>query len=84
MNDYYCESECPEIFNVTTTYSDDVLWKGEQCGVLETGCCANHDQPWFHKILNANTSDDIEIRLWIDEGTNDESVVVSLYNIYVK
>ena len=82
--DYYCESGCPGTFDGTTIHSSDVLWDGEQSGILETDCCTNTDQPWFHKVLNTTTIDNIEIRLCIDQQTNDENILVSLYDIYVK
>ena len=42
------------------------------------------DQPSFHKVLDTTTSDGIEIRLWINQPTGDENILVSLYDIYVK
>ena len=83
-SDYYCESGCPGYYDLTTFHSNDVLWDGEQCGVLETGCCVNTDQPWFHKVLDTTKDDAIEIRLCIDGPTNNENILVSLYDMYVK
>ena len=83
-SDYYCESGCPGMYNHSTIYSDDVLWDGQQCGTLETNCCTIPNQPWFHKVLDTPSSDNIEIRLCIDSSTADENVLVSLYDIYVK
>ena len=83
-SDYYCESGCPWYFDFTTLHSSDVLWDGKQCGVLETDCCTTTDQPWFHKVLDTTTGDDIEIRLCINEATSNENILVSLYDIYVK
>ena len=83
-SDYYCESGCPDDFQFNTIYSNDVLWDGQQCGVLETDCCTIPNMPWFHKVLDTATSDGIEIRLCINQPTSDENVLVSLYDIYVK
>ena len=38
-NDYFCESGVPGHY-INTFYSNDRLWDGEQCGVIERGCCA--------------------------------------------
>ena len=83
-NDYFCESGAPGHFNVNTFYSNDRLWDGEQCGVIERGCCAAPGLPWFHKTLSSPTSDYIELRLCCDQRTSDEDVPVSLYEIYTK
>ena len=83
-SDYYCESGCPGIYSNPTIYSNDVLWDEQQCGVLEANCCTIPNQPWFHKVLDTPSIDDIEIRLCTDQHTGDENVLVSLYDIYVK
>ena len=83
-SDYYCESGYSgNSGSLSAIYWDDVLWDGQQCGGLETDCCTP-GQPWFHKVLSAQSSDSIEIRLCIDENTDNENSLVSLYEIYVK
>ena len=62
----------------------DCMWDGDQCGVIERGCCAASGLPWFHKTLSSSTSDYIELRLCCDQGTSDEDVPVGLYEIYTK
>ena len=84
-SDYYYESGNTGGPSDPTIYSNDVLWDGEQCGPLETGCCSSTDQPWFHKVIDDGPSNDnMEIRLCVDEGTSNENVLVSSYEIYVK
>ena len=83
-SDYYCESGCPGMLDFFTIHFQDVLWDGQQCGLIETACCAPPNQPWFHKILDAPSNDDIEIRLCIDQDTSNENTLVSLYEIYTK
>ena len=83
-NDYFCESGAPGHFNVNTFYSNDRLWDGEQCGVIERGCCGASGLPWFHKILPSPTSDYIELRLCCEQGTSNEDIPVGLYEIYTK
>ena len=83
-NDYFCESGAPGQYNVSTFYTNDQLWDGEQCGVIERPCCRASGLPWFHKTLSSSTSDYIELRLCCDQGTSDEDVAVSLYEIYTK
>ena len=81
-NDYFCESGSPESYQ--QTLYPDPLWDGEGCGSLETVCCQAAGLPWFHKRLSAPTSDNIEMRICADGGTNDEDIPVGYYDIYVK
>ena len=74
-HDYFCESGVLGHY-INTFYSNDRLWDGEQCGVIERGCYRAPGLPWFHKTLSSSTSDYIELRLCCNEGTNNEDVPV--------
>ena len=76
-SDYYCESGCPGIFDQSSFYWNDVMWDGGQCGILETDCCTTPGEPWFHKVLDVPSIDDVEIRICIDQQTGDENTLVS-------
>ena len=82
-SDYFCESGCPHYWDGTTFLAADPLWDGEGCGALEAECCAAPGLPWFHKVLDAPTTDYIEMRLCIDQVTTDEDILISSYEIYV-
>ena len=82
-SDYFCESGCPAYWDGTTFHAADPLWDGEGCGALEAECCAAPGLPWFHKVLDAPTTDYIEMRVCIDEATTNENVLISSYDIYV-
>ena len=81
--DYFCESGSPSGWT-TKLYSDDVLWDGKGCRSLEDPCCDKPGLPWFRKVLEDETSDDIELRVCGEESTNNEDSPVALYEIYVK
>ena len=82
-NDYFCESGNPlGSHDSTTYYTNDPLWDGQQCGPIEEDCCSVSGIPWFNKVLNESTTDDIELRVCCDEA--DEDVPVSYYEIYIK
>ena len=70
--------------SVNTFHSNDRLWDGEQCGVIEKGCCNVPGLPWFHRTLSSSTNDFIELRLCCNEGTSNEDVPVGLYENYTK
>ena len=85
-SNYYCEagyqgSNYPKIGEF---YSSDRLWDGKDCGERETACCQRTLIPWFYKSIGSYTTDDIEMRICCNEGTNDEDVPIEQYDIYVK
>ena len=83
-NDYYCESGNPNDVFHFTLYTSDPLWDGKGCGSLEGNCCTAPGLPWFHKVLNTTTTDYLELRVCGDQGSSDEDVPVSSYELYVK
>ena len=68
--DYYCEQG-----------GGSELWAGEQCGPIEH---QHLDLPWFCKELSERTTQDMEIRLCIDQGTEDENVFVEMIQLLVQ
>ena len=85
-NDYFCESGNPATDGTwqPILYTSDPLWDGKGCGSLEGTCCAAPGLPWFNKVLNTTTTDYLELRVCGDEGTDNENVPVSFYELYVK
>ena len=85
-NDYFCESGNPSTDSTwqAILYTQDPLWDGKGCSSLEENCCSAPGLPWFNNVLNSTTTDYIELRVCGDQGTNDEDVPVSFYEIYVK
>ena len=62
---------------------DDLLWTGENCA-SDNPCCTFHNPPYFSVQLPAATTDRIELRICIDQGLNDENVLVLFAEIYVQ
>ena len=83
-NDYFCESGCPGHWQWNTFYTGDPLWDGIQCGLIEKACCQAPGLPWFHKTLNSQTTDYIEMRVCSDQQPSNEDIPVGYYEIYVK
>ena len=62
--DYYCESGRPtDDSSYSKLYIDDPLWDGKQCSESESSCCTEQNMPWFLKILDDYSDEDIQIRL---------------------
>ena len=64
-NDYFCDTGAKEHWQ-RIFYPDDPLWDGDGCGPTST-CCSFNNPPWFSKQLPSPTTDDIEMRLCVDE-----------------
>ena len=64
-------------------YQNDKLWDGLMCS-NEGTCCTNKFLPWFSRELPSLTSDDIEVYICGDEGTDNEGSPVELVEIYVQ
>ena len=70
-NDYFCDAASQGHFKSGHYYGDDPLWDGAGCGPLNT-CCAFNNPPWFYKALPEPTTDDIKMRVCINQGSSDE------------
>ena len=75
-DNYYCESGNPATSYPTWIaghfFREDPLWDGEQC---EGQCCSNgKSPPWFTVELPNPTSDSIEVRICLPEGTSADDV----------
>ena len=82
-DDYFCESGTSSSPKRYQLYPDDPLWDGEGCGGNEGPCCNAPGIPWFHKVLNSFTTDDIEVRVCGNSRTAEDAPV-SLYEVYIK
>lgn len=82
-DDYYCEAGNPEVSWSAILYADP-LWNGKGCRGIEGGCCSVPDIPWFQKVLDTPTTEDLELRICGDQGTGNEDNPVGLYEIYIK
>uniref|UniRef100_A0A1X7TJ42 Fibrinogen C-terminal domain-containing protein n=1 Tax=Amphimedon queenslandica TaxID=400682 RepID=A0A1X7TJ42_AMPQE len=81
-NDYYCEGGSDDIpARQNYIYKNDPLWDGFGCGTSEKACCK---PTWFSKTVNPPTSDSIELRICLDEGSYNEDVLLKEYEIYIR
>ena len=84
-NDYFCGS----IFavgswsNQLRFHPNAVLWDGQVC---EGGgsCCQLNNPPWFTKNLTTPTTDGIELRLCLTDGSGISDVALELLELYVQ
>ena len=82
--DYFCETGITGSWGHGASYPDgDPLWDGEGCGSGST-CCELNGPPYFCKSLSKPTTDNIEVRICIDEGLNTEDTPIELIEIFVQ
>ena len=81
-SDYYCESGGTTIAQGTFYYGD-VLWDGQLCRNDEVRCCDPPNLPWFCKTFPTPVIEDMEVRICLDEGPDNENVALELFELYI-
>ena len=79
-SDFYCEAGS----SGPGWRTSDPLWDGMQCGSQEVPCCNHTGLPWFHKNTSTLTTDPINVRVCLDEGTSNENIGIERLELYVK
>ena len=81
-NNSFCESARDGPRFDKGFFIDDPLWDGMGCA--NSTCCDINTLPWFIAELETATSDDIDLRLCMDQPESDEDVAIELWEIYVQ
>ncbi len=83
-DNYFCATANPDgIITGTAIFSDDPLWDGKGCGSTNA-CCEFNNPPWFCTTLPQPITDDIELRICHDQNADNEDVIISSIDIYIK
>ena len=80
--DYFCDTGS-KYASQRQWYHADPLWDGSGCGPTNS-CCGFNNPPWFCKQLPQPTTDDIEMRVCVDQDTSDEDIALESVEIYVQ
>ena len=83
-SDYYCESGNTGPSWESRFYHEDPLWDGQQCGGHEGTCCNPPNLGWFCKKFSTAITEDIEVRLCVDQDLQDENVALEFFELYIK
>ena len=82
-NDYFCDSGHRYNTQPPKTYlTNDPLWDGAGC--VSGSCCTFNSPPWFCKTLPHHTTDDIELRLCLDEVLTNEDILFERVELYIQ
>ena len=84
-NRYYCESAVdPGKIWTPVLYPNDPLWDGKNCDGNEVSCCTNSKMPWFYRVLDDMTQDDIELRVCSNRAVPYEDTPLDIIELYVR
>ena len=82
-NDYFCGSILTQFSGQRIFYPNAPLWDGQVCEGGGT-CCQFNNPPWFTKNLGNQTTDDIELRLCLNNGASSSDIALELLELYVQ
>ena len=87
--DYFCEAAIttdisgdPTMFD-NTFFSRNPLWDGEGC-IASSTCCSRINHPYFTKHLEAPTTNDIDLRVCIQDDDATENILIEIVELYIK
>ena len=79
-NNYFCELGLAKGAPREVPYPN-ILWDGKNCTDPNT-CCKFSNPPWFCVSLPEPTSEPIEVRLCLSEGSSNEDIFITDVEIY--
>ena len=83
-HDFFCETGSrAETEYDDITFEGDPLWDGEGCD-SQADCCMFNRPPWFCKELPEPTTDDIEMRVCLNEHSDYGDVLIEAVDIFVQ
>jgi len=83
-SDYYCETGYNGKAAPFAFFPNDTLWDGQQCVGVEAPCCTHPNMPWFNKTLSETTTEDIEVRVCLDQSTSNEDTLLQVIELFVQ
>ena len=82
-NDYFCESVKTLVHWQYRFIPNALLWDGQVCEGGGT-CCQLNNPPWFTKNLTSPTTEDIELRLCLNDVSSRSNIALELLELYVQ
>ena len=81
--DFFCDTASRDQNEEEIVYENDPLWDGQNCD-YKKNCCSFNNPPWFCKQLPQSTTDDIEMRLCLNEDPIYGEVLIENVELYVQ
>ena len=79
--DFHCESGNYGHWD-PTWYTSDPLWDGEGCP-SGNNCCSKAGLPYFCRTLPVEVRDDLEVRICVDQGLEDENIGLEELQLFI-
>ena len=79
---YYCEPGAG--LDLEVYFTNNPLWDGIGCTSANNNCCTNVAMPWFLRKFPTSVQEDVEVRICVDQGFSDESVMVDVVQLFVQ
>ena len=76
-SDYFCDTGNNGSVRYNMFFPDDPLWDGEGCGPTNI-------PPWFSKQLSTPTTDNIELRICMNEPESNEDSPIESVELYIQ
>lgn len=80
---YFCEAGTEVGWQANKFLADDPLWDGMGCP-SQSSCCTLNNPPNFCTTLSQPTTEDMEIRLCLNQHAVDEDIGFEIAQIYVQ
>lgn len=81
--DFFCETGSRTGAEIEEFFGEDPLWDGEGCS-SQADCCGYNTPPWFCKQLSQPTTQDIEMRLCLNEHKVYGNVLIEMIDISIQ
>ena len=79
--DVFCKSGTSSYLELLQWYLDDPLWDSQGC--VNGSTCCDRGGPWFTTTLSQEVSDDIEVRICLNQPSQIENIGVDQLEIYI-
>ena len=81
--DFFCETGSRTGEEIEDFFREDPLWDGEGCS-SQSDCCRYNDPPWFNRQLSRPTTDDVEMRLCLNQHKEYGNVLIQMIDIFIQ
>ena len=84
-NNYFCDSgRISSTGSTAEFYTSRPLWDGQDCIASASTICRFNNPPYFYATLPEPTTDDLDMRVLVNEDASNENVIVIEVELYVQ
>ena len=84
-NNYFCDSgSTSTTIDGSQFYTSRPLWDGQDCIASAVAICKFNNPPYFYATLPEPTTDDLEMRVIVNENASNENVIITDVELYIQ